>query len=275
MTEWILSSSILILIVIALRTIFKGRISLRLQYAIWGLVLLRLLIPVSFGSTDISIFNLAETVKEQSAIQAVMDIGSLNVPSMSYEDAYNQVVDEYKSEGIDVDSLHGSELEVLEYEAYDRMEGKDISEIAGEIARAAWLIGIVLVGIAFFVTNTIFKRKLICSRYELDISKENLSVYASTEIDTPCLFGIKNPAIYVTYPVADNQTLLRHTLEHEATDMVTTSGQCSAVYVLQFTGTIRWSGGQHSFPREMLNWPVMKQRSSGLEKGSEQNMAAP
>ena len=108
MTEWILSSSILILIVIALRTVFKGRISLRLQYAIWGLVLLRLLIPVSFGSTDISIFNLAETVKEQSAIQAVMDIGSLNVPSMSYEDAYNQVVDEYKSEGIDVGSLHGS-----------------------------------------------------------------------------------------------------------------------------------------------------------------------
>ena len=217
MTEWILSSSILILIVIGLRTVFKGKISLRLQYAIWGLVLLRLLIPVSFGSTDISIFNLAETVKEQSTVQAVMDIGSINVPSMSYEDAYNQVVEEYKAEGIDVDSLHGSELEALEYEAYDRMEGKDISEVAGEIARAVWLIGIVLVGIAFFVTNAFFKRKLICSRCDLDIKKENLSVYASTEIDTPCLFGIKNPAIYVTYPVADNQTLLRHTLEHEAT----------------------------------------------------------
>ena len=217
MTEWILSSSIMILIVIGLRTVFKGKISLRLQYAIWGLVLLRLLIPVSFGSTDISIFNLAETVKEQSTVQAVMDIGSINVPSMSYEDAYNQVVEEYKSEGIDVDSLHGSELEALEYEAYDRMEGKDISEVAGEIARAVWLIGIVLVGIAFFVTNAFFKRKLICSRCDLDIKKENLSVYASTEIDTPCLFGIKNPAIYVTYPVADNQTLLRHTLEHEAT----------------------------------------------------------
>ena len=162
MTEWVLSSSILILVVIALRTVFKGKISLRLQYAIWGLVLLRLLIPVSFGSTDISIFNLAETVKEQSTVQAVMDIGSINVPSMSYEDAYNQVVEEYKSEGIDVDSLHGSELEALEYEAYDRMEGKDISEVAGEIARAVWLIGIVLVGIAFFVTNAFFRRNRGC-----------------------------------------------------------------------------------------------------------------
>lgn len=33
MIEWILSSSILILIVIALRIVFKGKISLRLQYA--------------------------------------------------------------------------------------------------------------------------------------------------------------------------------------------------------------------------------------------------
>ena len=49
MIEWILSSSILILIVIALRIVFKGKISLRLQYAMWGLVLLRLLLPISFG----------------------------------------------------------------------------------------------------------------------------------------------------------------------------------------------------------------------------------
>ena len=55
MTEWILSSSILILIVIGLRTLFKGKISLRLQYVIWGLVLLRLLLPVNFGSSRISV----------------------------------------------------------------------------------------------------------------------------------------------------------------------------------------------------------------------------
>ena len=68
MTEWILSSSILILIVIALRTVFKGRISLRLQYAIWGLVLLRLLIPVSFGSTDFSVANLTAKTEAPSIV---------------------------------------------------------------------------------------------------------------------------------------------------------------------------------------------------------------
>lgn len=42
-------------------------------------------------------------------------------------------------------------------------------------------------------------------------------VYVSDRIDTPCLFGLLKPAIYITYPVADDDKLLRHTLAHEAT----------------------------------------------------------
>ena len=217
MTEWIVSSSILILIVIALRTCFKGKISLRLQYAIWGLVLLRLLIPVSFGSTDISVANLTEAAQDQPVIQVIQDVGNLNIPSQSYEDAYRQVLQEYEAEGIDVNSLQGSELEALEYEAYEKMKGRNISEIVGEIVLVIWIAGIVLVGIVFLVTNARFRNRIMTSRYALDVQKHHLDVYATGEIDTPCLFGIRNPAIYVTYPVADDQTLLRHTLEHEAT----------------------------------------------------------
>ena len=43
MIEWVVSSCILILAVIALRYLLRGRISLRLQYALWLLVLARLL----------------------------------------------------------------------------------------------------------------------------------------------------------------------------------------------------------------------------------------
>ena len=217
MTEWILSSSILILIVIGLRTLFKGKISLRLQYAIWGLVLLRLLLPVSFGSSRISVENLSETIQKQPAVQAFSDAGNLNIPSQSYEEAYHQVVQEYEAAGIDVGSLQGSDLEALEYEAYDQMRGKRLSEIAGEIALVIWVAGMALVGIAFVSTNIRFRSRILSSRHALEIQKNHLNVYATGEIDTPCLFGMKHPAIYVTCGVADNQTLLRHTLEHEAT----------------------------------------------------------
>ncbi len=217
MTEWILSSSILILIVIALRTVFKGKISLRLQYAIWGLVLLRLLIPVSFGSTDISVINLAESVKAQPAVQAVMDAGNINIPSQSFEEAYEQVIQKYESEGIDVDSLEGSELEALEYEAYERMEGRDVSQILLNVAVFLWVVGAFLVAGAFLFTNIRFRNRIMASRYPLEIRKGKLPVYVTGKIDTPCLFGLKHPAIYVTYEVADDATLLRHTVEHEAT----------------------------------------------------------
>ena len=246
MTEWILSSSILILTVIALRTLFKGRISLRLQYAIWGLVLLRLLIPVSFGSTNFSVANLTGAAQDQPIIQVFHDVGNLNVPSQSYEDAYQQVVQEYAAEGIDVKDLQGSDLEALEYEAYDRMKGKSITETVSDIALVIWLAGIVLVGITFAATNIRFRSKILSTRYGLDIQKNNLDVYATGEIDTPCLFGIRNPAIYVTYPVAGNRTLLRHTLEHEAThhrhgDHIWAVLRCACLAVHWYNPLVWWA----------------------------------
>ncbi len=55
-----ISSSVLIAVLIALRYILRGRISLRLQYALWALALVRLLLPVSFGSTGLRINNLSD-----------------------------------------------------------------------------------------------------------------------------------------------------------------------------------------------------------------------
>ena len=209
MTEWILSSSVLILVVIGLRTLLKGKISLRLQYALWALVLLRLLIPLNFGASSLSTANLADSAREQPVVRTVMDIGSLNIPVQSYENAYREVVAHYESQGIDVNTLHGSELEALEYEAYDRMQGADLGTVL-------YLTGMILVGAAFFVTNLHFRKKIMASREPMYREKDGLSVYVTDRIDTPCLFGLWKPAIYVTYPVADDATLLRHTLEHEA-----------------------------------------------------------
>ena len=205
MTEWILSSSILILVVIALRTCFKGKISLRLQYAIWGLVLLRLLIPVNFGSTNISVANLTIS-NEPPAMQSTITPNTQNtqhVPNPSLDDIEDEIKDRYESQGIDVE-VH--------------VDGPmNVNAVLEDMLPVIWAVGFVSVAGLFLFTNARFKRKIMDSRYGLGLRKNNLDVYATGEIDTPCLFGIKNPAIYVTYPVADNPTLLRHTLEHEAT----------------------------------------------------------
>ena len=201
MTEWILSSSILILIVIALRSVFKGKISLRLQYAIWGLVLLRLLIPVSFGSTNISVANLTA---QSETPEVVIQTAKPN----------EDVQAEQPEQQPQIQPGEVPSQTVTQSESVTQEKGFDLRDYAFYII---WGVGFAAVAGLFLFTNLRFKRKIMASRCGLDVRKNHLDVYATGEIDTPCLFGIKNPAIYVTYPVADNQTLLRHTLEHEAT----------------------------------------------------------
>ena len=57
MLQVILTSSVLILVLLLLRRVLRGRVSLRLQYALWVLVAVRLLVPVSFGNSAVSVLN--------------------------------------------------------------------------------------------------------------------------------------------------------------------------------------------------------------------------
>ena len=62
MKEILLTSSALILALLVLRQVFRNRISRRAQYALWLLVLVRLLVPVSLPGADFSVLSAAEPV---------------------------------------------------------------------------------------------------------------------------------------------------------------------------------------------------------------------
>ena len=72
MKEIMITSSVLILCIMLIRIVFKGRISGRLQYALWLLVALRLIVPSSaqihmaIGSIEeFRIMDLAEALEER------------------------------------------------------------------------------------------------------------------------------------------------------------------------------------------------------------------
>ena len=58
MLAWMVTSGVSVILVLLVRRIFRGKISLRLQYALWLPVLVRLLIPINIIDTDMSILNL-------------------------------------------------------------------------------------------------------------------------------------------------------------------------------------------------------------------------
>ena len=66
--EVLVSSSVLILALSAMRLVLRGKISPRLQYGLWLLAAVRLLVPVSIGESRASVMNY---VPEQAMVQAL------------------------------------------------------------------------------------------------------------------------------------------------------------------------------------------------------------
>ncbi len=64
MSEWVMTSSILILLIIGIRACFGNKIALRARYALWLVVALRLLVPLSFSESSFSVLNFLNRVPE-------------------------------------------------------------------------------------------------------------------------------------------------------------------------------------------------------------------
>ena len=65
MKDVLLTSSVLIAALLILRLLFRRAISRRVQYALWLLVAVRLLIPASLPAADFSVLTAAEPVSRQ------------------------------------------------------------------------------------------------------------------------------------------------------------------------------------------------------------------
>ena len=74
MTQIIVTATVLLALLIALRYALRGKVSLRLQYALWLLAAVRLLVPVTFGSSPLSVLNAAASV-ELPYVQYTGDLG--------------------------------------------------------------------------------------------------------------------------------------------------------------------------------------------------------
>ena len=213
MLEWIVSSAVLILAVTALRAALKGRISPRLQYALWLPVLLRLLIPVSFGSTQVSVNNLVQAASGTETGQAITSFAKTQLPRMTYNAAYSEVSREYAERGVDISELPPEEREVADREALSRMNG---GLTVREVLTVVWAAGSAAVGCAFVFSNLKLYARLRRSRKKLG-TRGTLDVYVSGAVETPCLFGLVLPSIYVTPEAAEDAAALRHVTEHELT----------------------------------------------------------
>lgn len=208
--QWIVSSSVLILVVIALRYVLRGKLSLRMQYALWLLVLVRLLVPVSFGASDLSVMNAvperAPTVQQGTYKQDIVgerndapaNAGTVGIPAQSMSEAAppNLV------QNVTTATVTAPTVEKTDW---------------ARIAKTVWLAGAAALGLVFLAVNLRFGKKLRRSRERVEETDACLPVYESGETDTPCLFGVAKPSIYVTPDTRTEAETLRYALAHEQT----------------------------------------------------------
>lgn len=207
MIEWVVSSCILILAVIALRYLLRGKISLRLQYALWLLVLARLLIPVSFGSTDISVMSVVEKAPAVQAVESVRDVDTI------------WQADNGSVQGLPAGAAaDNAPLQIAPRTTSDDQFSRMSSALTlRKILLPVWWGGAAVTLLVFLTANLCFAARLRKSRRSLAVESASLPVYVARERAVPCLFGLFRPAVYVTPEAEEDGTLLRHTVAHETT----------------------------------------------------------
>ena len=91
MNEWIISSSVLIAAVLLGRFLLRGKIGLRLQYALWGIVLLRLLLPFQIFTSPFGTGAVSEQVDLAAPVRQVYHSANEDRYEEVYDTAYREV----------------------------------------------------------------------------------------------------------------------------------------------------------------------------------------
>lgn len=210
MNEWIISSSLLIAAVLLGRRLLRGRISLRLQYALWAVVLIRLLVPFQLFTSDFGAGSIAQDMDISEPVRQVYASAREDDYERAYDAAYSQVVAEYLSTSQSFDPV------VVEREAAAQ------AEAAIELGMDRLLTGIWFAGMAVMTAVVVFCNvhlglQLKRRRWELPVSDSLLPVYVTEAVPTPCIFGFFRPVIYLTAEAAGDEQVRRHVLAHELT----------------------------------------------------------
>ena len=206
MTEWIVTSCVLIAVMLGIRFLLKNRISGRLRYGLWLLVLIRLLTPFSLPS-GISVMNL---LPEKTPEQVTVGYVGYELPDIAVAEP-NPDLPPDLWQAIYEDNLQEYNQQIQQAKADT---GTPVT--LGSVLIAVWVVGIAVTGCVLLICNCRFALRLRANRERLDISDAPLPVYITDCVQTPCLFGIFQPAIYLTPELSDQQTL-RHVLLHELT----------------------------------------------------------
>ncbi|MDE7178560.1 MAG: peptidoglycan DD-metalloendopeptidase family protein [Lachnospiraceae bacterium] len=247
----LITSSVLILGIFCLRKLTFGRITMRVRYALWLPVALRLLFPFSMGESPISVMNVfsaglseiqqiqagakeRDTVRAESSVGIGREAADLMIKSedaLEGATAFEDGTGGYgalRQSGSAENRVSGQSAEAVE-----RTKRTDTERQASVLSNhpyilrivlgGVWLIGFLSVGCYMLLSVYRFMRYLKKNRSVLSedmlpedfakcLSARDMKVYQVQGLPSPCLVG---GHIYVGGRAADDPQSLSHILAHE------------------------------------------------------------
>ena len=213
MKEILLTSSALILALLALRQLFRRTVSRRMQYALWLLVLVRLLVPVNVGTLAHNVLSAAapmQTVVEERLDTPVLYVqdGTVRRPA--------QLLPGKESQGEPL-SPPSDAAQSAPADEYYTVTPTYRTVTLSEALTYVWYAGMAGVGAWFLFTNLRFARALRKARTPYRVEGCRYPVYLVSALPSPCLFGVLRPAVYLNEKALQSPDALRFVLAHEQT----------------------------------------------------------
>lgn len=235
MAATLITSSLLILVILIIRKVFHGKMNLQLQYAMWLLVVARLLLfQIDLLPTSFSVMNFFDDQKIQSPQENLVTAQIAAEQAIAEHAITEQTIAEYALPMQKIIALIATAQTVLGemVQGWSWKTTLICINIVGSIIFILWLMAYNL----FFIRN-LRKRRIPYLPIEprkaeprkAETQKENsfktynfsktynsekypLKVYVINGIKSPFLYG---GSVYITPEIAENEEMKRHALTHE------------------------------------------------------------
>lgn len=220
MIYFILTSSVLILLMLLIRSVLRKKLSPGVIYALWLIPFLRLLVPAGF--VEIPLFGTAANLWNSpfSVTESSEDFYEANI--FEKIDIYSEYVTSEKADskpsGMKIyDAVFETEQDIIGENVLSEEiihDKKDNLELEPEgILQIIWILGSAALGIYVIFQNQKLQKE--ADTLEVVGNVENIDICLSHTLKTPCLLGIRNTKILITENVRENETLYGYAIRHE------------------------------------------------------------
>ncbi|WP_258880673.1 M56 family metallopeptidase [Clostridium estertheticum] len=243
--KWVLYStalaSILSSIILLFKLLLKNKLGVRWHYAIWLIIVIRLLIPYGLQSS-LSLFNLIEFNSNQ--VTKVTYTQNLKV---------NKIVNTNKT---NADVTQGVIKSILPSNTYNA----DQSPLYLQLLSSIWLLVVIIIGVYTIVMTIKLKAKFknghVCDNEEvmqlllqcknkLNI-KSIIKVINTNEIKTPCIYGFIKPKLLLPIGIenyvdkTELQFIILHELAHVKRQDIIVSCITGVLQIIHWFNPIIW-----------------------------------